>query len=131
MARPVSTAVSVPDLTHITAYLVRLAYAPLRGALSAGDDYSIRTERPTLLKTALIVEELNMPWDRDRCSDVERCCATLETVIKKTLSTDALKRMRTAVRQMRLQEAKELSDLSLAGRYARWSSEDDQQALDI
>lgn len=72
MPRPVSTAVSVQDLTHITDYLVRLAYAPLRGALSASDDYSIRTERPTLLKTALIVEELNMPWDSDRCRDVER-----------------------------------------------------------
>ena len=131
MPRPVSTAVSVQDLNHITAYLVRLAYAPLRSALSAAEDHSIRTERPTLLKTALMVEELNMPWSSDRCADVERCCAALESVIRKTLSKDAIKRMRTAVRQMRLQEQECLSELSLAARYTRFKADDGQCSFSL
>ena len=131
MARPLSTAVSVKDLVHVTEYLIRLAYAPLRCSLSAGDDYSIRTERPTLLKTALMVDGLNKPWSGiNRCKDVEKCCNDLKTVIEKTLSPDAIRRMRTAVRRMRMQEPAH-PDLTLAARYARWSSDDDQVVMDI
>lgn len=130
MARPLSTAVSVQDLVHITEYLVRLAYAPLRSALSVGDGVSIRVERETVLKTALCVEQLSNAWERDRCSDVEKCCSDLQGVIEKTLSADAIRRMRTAVRRMRMQEPAH-PDLTLAARYERWSSDNDHQALDI
>ena len=132
MARPLSTAVSVKDLVNVTEYLVRLAYAPLRGVLSAGDGASIRVERETVLRTGLMVEQLNKPWEnRDRRADVEKCCADLQGVIEKTLSPDAIRRMRTAVRRMRMKEHTELAGFRLAAQYARWSSDDDQAELDI
>jgi len=125
MARPLSTAVSIEDLVHITEYLVRLAYAPLRSAMTDG----IRSERETVLKTALTVESLKAPWDWNRCADVEKCCSDLQGVIEKTLKPDAIRKMRTAVRRMRMHEPHR--DLTLAARYARWSSDDDQAELDI
>lgn len=131
MARPLSTAVAVRDLEYITEYLVRLAYAPLRGALSAGDGAGIGLERETVLKAALMVEQLNLrAWDRDHCADVEKCCTDLQGVIEKTLSPDAIRRMRTSVRRMRMREHAH-PDLCLAARYARWSSDDDQAELDL
>lgn len=130
MARPLSTAVSVEDLVHVTEYLVRLAYAPLRCSLSAGDGASIRVEREAVLRTALTVESLGDAWERDRCADAEKCCADLQSVIEKTLSPDAIRRMRTAVRRMRMQEPAH-PDLTLAARYERWLSSGNQAELDV
>lgn len=130
MARPLSTAVAVSDLVHITEYLVRLAYAPLRSTLSAGDGASIRVERETVLKTALMVEELSEEWERDRRKDVDRCRLILQSVIQKTLSPDAIRRMRTSVRRMRMETPPD-DDFSLVAQYNLWSSDDDQAVMDI
>lgn len=130
MARKISKAVSIDDIEHITDYLVRLSFARTRAAMSAKEnEMSISHEREKILRLALLVEDLKKPWLKNRCQDVEQCQSELQSLIQKTLSDDALKKMRTSVRQMRLHDIDDNYRYKVAGRYSSWSTDDDQEAV--
>lgn len=98
--------VSPSDLSDITEYLIRLAYAPQRSKMASTDDYhNLSNRRRTLLKVAHHVELLKEQWQEDRSEEVERCCSLLAEIIDSFMSDDAVSRMRNSVRQMRLSQS--------------------------
>lgn len=105
MARPVSTAISAEDLEYAVEHFIRLAYSPVRaGDVEARN--SIVVSREDVLKIALETDRLMGlavigEVDQSFIDRVDRCCADLESVIKKTINRDGLNKMRLAIRQKR------------------------------
>jgi hypothetical protein len=114
MPRTLNTAIDVKDLEHAVEHLVRLAYSPIRAGEIEGQ-HSIVVERESVLRVALETERLvgvalSGESDQEFVERVDRCCRDLESVVKKTLSYEGMKKMRAAIRQKRLSSRSNLVD---------------------
>lgn len=131
MPRTVSTAISVEDLEYAVEHLIRLAYSPVRAG-TVENTHSITIDRERVLEIALEVEKLiglAVVGDTGQnfTKRTDKCCSSLESVIKKTLNRDGLKKMRVSIRQKRHNSP----PCRIAAAYNLLKENDAQKALNL
>lgn len=100
MSRTATTKISVADLDFVIQYLILLSQSKRAFQLDI-PLYKSRNriklyESAILLETALIEKR-----DQDFIDAIDRICVDIEGIVKSTIPTDEIQRLKTAIRQKR------------------------------
>ncbi|MCO4322295.1 hypothetical protein [Aliidiomarina quisquiliarum] len=100
MSRTATTKISVADLDFVIQYLILLSQSKRAFKLDI-PLYKSRNriklyESAILLETALIEKR-----DQDFIDAIDRICVDIEGIVKSTIPTDEIQRLKTAIRQKR------------------------------